>query len=66
VQVTEIRTGETARITLGGVSRVISTALLQDVQVGDFVALYVGCALAKIDPEEAEKTLEMLASARAA
>jgi len=55
-----------ARVTLDGVSKAISTALIEDVAVGDYVVLHVGYALAKIDPEEAEKTLEMLAAARAA
>jgi len=66
VQVTEVLPGEMARVTLDGVSKAISTALIEDVAVGDYVVLHVGYALAKIDPEEAEKTLEMLAAARAA
>ena len=62
VQVTEILPGEMARVTLDGVSKVISTALIEDVAVGDYVVLHVGYALAKIDPEEAQKTLELLAA----
>ena len=33
--------------------KVVSTALVDDVKVGDYVVLHVGYALAKIDPEEA-------------
>ena len=66
VQVTEVLPGEMARVTLDGVSKMISTALIEDVAIGDYVVLHVGYALAKIDPEEAEKTLEMLVSSRAA
>ena len=66
VQVTEVLPGEMARVTLDGVSKTISTALIEDVAIGDYVVLHVGYALAKIDPEEAEKTLEMLVSSRAA
>jgi hydrogenase expression/formation protein HypC len=66
VQVTEVLPGEMARVTLDGVSKAISTALIEDVAIGDYVVLHVGYALAKIDPEEAEKTLEMLVSSRAA
>jgi hydrogenase expression/formation protein HypC len=66
VQVTEVLPGEMARVTLDGVSKVISTALIEDVQIGEYVVLHVGYALAKIDPVEAEKTLQMLASAKAA
>ena len=66
VQVTEVLPGEMARVTLDGVSKMISTALIEDVAIGDYVVLHVVYALAKIDPEEAEKTLEMLVSSRAA
>jgi len=54
-----------AKVSLDGVTRVGSTALIDDPRVGDYVVLHVGYALAKIDPEEAERTLEMLAQAGA-
>jgi hydrogenase expression/formation protein HypC len=63
VRVTEVLPNEMARVTLDGVSKTISTALLDDVAVGDYIVLHVGYALAKIDPDEAERTLEMLAMA---
>jgi hydrogenase expression/formation protein HypC len=66
VQITEILPDEMAKVTLDGVTRVVSTALIEDPRVGDYVVLHVGYALAKIDPEEAERTLEMLAQAGAA
>ncbi len=50
-----------ARVTLDGVQKVISLALVDDVEVGDYVILHVGYALNKLDPEEAEKTLALLA-----
>jgi hydrogenase expression/formation protein HypC len=34
--------------------------LVDDVQVGDYLVLHVGYALAKIEPEEAERTLALL------
>ena len=40
----------------------LDTALVDDVKVGDYVVLHVGYALAKIDPEEAQKTIELLNS----
>lgn len=52
-----------AKVTLGGVSKIISTALLDDVKVGGYVVLHVGYALAKIDPEEAERTLALIREA---
>jgi hydrogenase expression/formation protein HypC len=63
VQVSEILPDEMARVSLDGVTKIVSTALVEDLKVGDYVVLHVGYALAKIDPEEAERTLELLASA---
>lgn len=63
VQVTELLDGDMAKVSLDGVQKVISLALVQDVQVGDYVILHVGYALNKLDPEEAQKTLELLAEA---
>lgn len=52
-----------AKVTLDGVSKIVSTALVDDVKVGDYVVLHVGYALAKIDPEEAERTLALIREA---
>ncbi|MFZ4538237.1 HypC/HybG/HupF family hydrogenase formation chaperone [Propionivibrio sp.] len=61
VKVMELGPYETAIVDLGGVRKEISLALLDDVQVGDYVILHVGYALSKLDPEEAEKTLALFA-----
>ena len=63
VEVTELLHDDMARVSLDGVQKVISLALVEDVQVGDYVILHVGYALNKLDPEEAQKTLELLAEA---
>ena len=60
VEVREVLPDEMAKVSLDGVIKVVSTALIEDVKVGDYVVLHVGYALAKIDPEEAQKTLELL------
>ncbi len=52
-------TGDFAIVDLGGVKKEISLALLDGVQVGDYVILHVGYALSKLDPEEAERTLTL-------
>lgn len=52
-----------AKVTLDGVSKVISIALVDDVRPGDYVVLHVGYALAKIDPEEAARTLALIREA---
>jgi hydrogenase expression/formation protein HypC len=61
VKVIELRAGDMAVVDLGGVSKEISLALLDDVEVGDYVILHVGYALSKLDPDEAEKTLALFA-----
>lgn len=63
VQITEILDGDRARVSLDGVEKEISLALVEDVAVGDYVILHVGYALNRLDPEEAEKTLKLLAEA---
>lgn len=65
VQVTELLPDDMAKVSLDGVTKVVSTALVEDLKIGDYVVLHVGYALAKIDPDEAERTLELLASAGA-
>ncbi|CAA7625722.1 Hydrogenase expression/formation protein HypC [Candidatus Terasakiella magnetica] len=60
-RVTEILPDESAKVELGGVSKVVSLALVSDVAVGDYVIVHVGYALSRIDPEEAAKTLALFA-----
>jgi len=62
-QVTEILDDGMARIDMGGVSKAINVALINDLSVGDFVIVHVGFALSKIDPEEAGRTLALLQEA---
>lgn len=58
-RVVEIRDGEMAVVDLGGVRKEASLALVDDVQVGDYVILHVGHALQKLDVAEAEETLRL-------
>lgn len=60
VRVVELLPDQMARVALGGVSKTISIALVDDVAVGDYVILHVGFALSRIDPDEAERTLSMI------
>jgi hydrogenase expression/formation protein HypC len=55
--------GDNAQVSLGGVKKEVSLALVDDVVVGDYVLIHVGYALNKISPEEARKTLELFAEA---
>lgn len=51
--------GEMATVALGAVTQEISLALVEDVQVDDYVLVHVGYALNKLSEEEARRTLEL-------
>ena len=55
--------GAQAKVSLGGVLKDISLALVDEVQVGDYVLLHVGYALNKLSEDEAHKTLALFAEA---
>jgi hydrogenase expression/formation protein HypC len=63
IRVEALLPDQMARVTLGGVSKVVSIALVEDVQVGDYVLLHVGYALTRLDPEEADRTLALMREA---
>lgn len=56
--------GETAIVSLDGVQKEISLALVEDVSVDDYVIVHVGYALSRLDPIEAVATLALFAEAR--
>lgn len=56
-------TADTATVAIGEVRKDVSLALVEDVEVNDFVLIHVGYALNKIDQQEAEKTLQLFAEA---
>jgi hydrogenase expression/formation protein HypC len=49
----------TCVVEIMGVSREISIELLKDVNLGDYVLIHAGCAIQKLDQEEAIKTIEL-------
>lgn len=55
--------GETATVSLEGIKKKISLALVEDISIKDFVLVHVGYALNIISPQEAEKTLALMAEA---
>ncbi len=65
VRVVELLGNDTAVVDLDGIRKEISLALLDGVQVGDYVILHVGYALSRLDPEEAARTLELFAQSGA-
>jgi len=61
VRVVELLPDNMATVSLDGITKSVSLALVENVAAGDYVVLHVGFALAKIDAEEAERTLTLLA-----
>ncbi len=62
VRVVELLDEANAVVDLDGIRKQISLALVDGVQVGDYVILHVGYALARLDPDEAERTLALFAA----
>lgn len=50
-----------ATVSLGGVTMPVSLALVEGVEVDDYVIVHVGYALTRLDRTEAERTLALLA-----
>jgi len=49
------------KIDFGGVVKEVCLAYVPEIQVGDYAIIHVGFAISQIDPEEAQKTLALLA-----
>jgi hydrogenase expression/formation protein HypC len=62
-KVTALEDDDMAVVALEGIKKRISTALLDDLAVGDYVLVHVGYALHKVSPDEAERTLQLMAEA---
>jgi len=50
----------TAIVSLEGIKKKISTALIEDAAVGDYVLVHVGYALNKLSEDEAQRTLDLM------
>jgi hydrogenase expression/formation protein HypC len=59
VRVIEKTAGDGAIVDLAGIRKEISLALVDGVEVGDYVLLHVGYALTRLDPAQAERTLAL-------
>ncbi len=60
IRVEELLGDNLARVTLSGVSKTVSIALLEDVRVGDYLLIHAGFALTRLDPDEAGRTLDLM------
>jgi hydrogenase expression/formation protein HypC len=63
IRVEALLPDDLARVTLSGVSKIVSIALVEDVRVGDYVLVHAGYALARLDPDEADETLALMREA---
>lgn len=61
VEVIEIYDTE-ALVNFGGVKKKVDTSLIEELTIGDYVLLHAGCAIEKLDKEEAKETLKLFES----
>ena len=59
IRVESLLPGTMARVTLGGVSKAVSIALLEDVRIGDYLLIHAGFALSRLDPDEAAQNTRL-------
>jgi hydrogenase expression/formation protein HypC len=50
----------TATVSIGGLRKAVSLALVDGVSPGDFVVIHTGYAISRLDADEAERTLALL------
>ena len=60
-KVLEVHPDGWAQVEVGGIRSQISLAMVDDVNVGDYVIVHAGFALTRLNVEEAEKTLALFA-----
>ncbi|MEG0306381.1 MAG: HypC/HybG/HupF family hydrogenase formation chaperone [Clostridium sp.] len=60
-KVIEIR-GKDSLIEFGRIKKVVNTVLIEDLSLGDYVLVHAGCAIEKVDEEEAVETLNIFKS----
>lgn len=60
-RIIELIGSDSAIVDLGGVRKAISTALVPQAQLGDYVIVHVGHAIGMLDVDEAQATLALFA-----
>lgn len=56
--------GDMAVLDFWGIEKEVSTALLDNISIGDYLLVHAGCAIQKIDTEEAEEIINMFEELR--
>lgn len=60
LEATDIGISRIAKVEFGGVTRQVYLDFVPEVQPGDYVLVHVGFAISRLEPEEAERTYELL------
>jgi hydrogenase expression/formation protein HypC len=50
----------TGRVSFGGIVKEVNLAYVPEATVGDYVIVHVGCAISKVDEQEARRVFEYL------
>ena len=61
-RIVALKGADSALVDLGGVRKEVSTALVPEARVGDYLIVHVGYAIGMLDIEEAEATLALFAA----
>lgn len=49
-----------SKVDFGGIKKSVCVEWIEDVKVGEYVIVHVGCAISKMDEQEALTTLDLL------
>lgn len=60
-KITALLENDMAMIEVGDIRKAVCLWLIDDAKVGDYVIVHTGFALSRLDPAEAERTLELFA-----
>lgn len=56
----DVGIGRIAKVEFGGITRQVRLDFVPEVQPGDYVLVHVGFAISRVEPEEAQRTYELL------
>jgi hydrogenase expression/formation protein HypC len=60
IEAVNVGSSRIAKVQFGGVARQIYLDFVPEAQPGDYVLVHVGFAISRVEPEEAQRTFELL------
>ncbi|HEV2446183.1 MAG TPA: HypC/HybG/HupF family hydrogenase formation chaperone [Candidatus Sulfopaludibacter sp.] len=60
LEATNAGNGRIAKVQFGGITRQVYLDFVPEAQPGDYVLVHVGFAISRVEPDEAERTYELL------